>query len=306
MDADRVMVVTGATCSGKTQVAVMLAGRLDGEIVCCDSRQLFRGMEIGTAQPQAGEREAAPHHLYGTLEPAASCSAGAYREMAEPVIRGILGRKRLPILVGGTGLYLRALLGPMHLPPPADPGALKAAHAQIQSLGPAGAWNKLREADPDTAALVHPNDRYRIARALSVVIGTGRPISEWRRKTRPPLFQSIQVALKLERSVLYSRIDQRCERMLRGGLREEARKLREAGYADRDPVRKAIGYASMFSLLEGSMGAPEALALMQRDTRRYAKRQLTWLRAQSGIRYVDASDPRAAADGAADIIRACA
>lgn len=306
MNVPPVLVLTGATCTGKTDAAVRIAIEMRGEIVCCDSRQLFKGMEIGSAQPGADERKAVPHHLYGALEPKFACSAGAYRELAEPVLRDIASRGLYPILVGGTGLYLRALLGDMSLPPPASQEGLKAAHETIDRLGPEGAWEELRKSDPDTAATIHPNDRYRMARAFSVFTDTGRPISEWRKQKRDPGFRPIQVGFSLERKTLYARIDERCERMLRSGMKDEALKLKTDGYSECPPVKTAIGYGHIFSMLDGRIDRAQALSLIQRDTRRYAKRQLTWLRSQTELRWIDSIDPAAAARSAIAVFREAA
>lgn len=304
MSVPAVLVVTGATCTGKTNAAARIAAELGGEVVCCDSRQLFRGMEIGSAQPGDREREAVPHHLYGSLEPRFACSAGAYRDLAEPALRDIVSRSRLPILVGGTGLYLRALLGDMSLPPPSAPETIKAAQGRIDQLGLEGAWRELKACDPETAAKVHQNDRYRIARALSVFMETGRPISEWRRRKSEPRFRAVEAGLLLDRNELYSRIDERCERMLNSGMREEAERLREGGYSECPPVKKAIGYGHLFSMLDGKIDGTRALSLFRRDTRRYAKRQMTWLRAQTRLKWADSSDPESAARSVIRIFRA--
>lgn len=290
-----VLAITGATCSGKSSVAVLVARELRGEIVCCDSRQLFRGMEIGSAQPTIEERGGVVHHLYGILEPKETCSAGAYRELAEPIIDQIVSRGRLPILVGGTGLYFRALLDSVPLAPPAEEKSLRATYETIDRIGLQAAWHQLARCDPEAARAMHPNDKYRIARALSVYIATGRPISEWRKERRGSKYLGIQTALSLSRDELYRRIDARCKLMLEAGILAEAARLRESGYESSPAVHRSIGYRHLFKALDGSIPMPDALALMQRDTRRYAKRQMTWLRGQRSIHWIEASQPQGAA-----------
>jgi len=300
----RLLVISGPTGVGKSALAARVAERLGGEIVCADSRQLYRGMPVGSAQPEPEDRARVPHHLYEALEPGEPCSAGAYRELALPVIRDVAARGRLPVVVGGTGLYVRALTGSWRLAPAARPETVARLEAAAASRGPEELWRQLAGRDPASAARLHPRDGYRIVRALAVLEETGRPMSAWRREPGPAGAGTDGVrhaALTRPRAELYARIDRRAERMVAGGMLDEARRLSGLGLDAARPPLNAIGYRHLFALLEGRLDAPAAAALLARDSRRYAKRQLTWLRGQPGLTWIEAG-----AAGAAEALAALA
>mgnify|MGYP001615630830 FL=1 len=287
----RLLIISGPTGVGKSDLASRVAERLAGEIVCADSRQLYRGMPIGSAQPGLEERARAPHHLYETLEPGEACSAGRYRELALPVIRGIAARGRLPILVGGTGLYVKALTGSWELAPAARPETVARLESDAARRGTEELWRELAGRDPAGSARLHPHDRYRIVRALAVLEDTGRPMSAWRHAATEVRDRDAgvrHVALVRPRSELYARIDRRAALMVAGGMLDEARRLAALGLDPARPPLNAIGFRRLFDVLTGRLGTAEATALMARDTRRYAKRQMTWLRGQHDVTWIEA------------------
>ena len=284
---------------GKSAIAVAVAKRLNGEIVCADSRQLYRGIPVLSAQPEPALVHAVPHHLYAVLDPSVPCSAGRYRDMAEPAIDGINARGHRPMLVGGTGFYLKAVLGGTSLAPPADADTVARLTARANMEGTVKLHEELAERDPASAKRIHRNDLYRIVRALAILEETGKPASSFAKQgeARPHVF----VALDLARDLLYARLDARCRRMMETGALDEARVLKARALPPETPVLRAIGIPYLFAYLDGRLTLDAALDRMRQDSRRYAKRQMTWLRSQPGVRWVDAADPEAATN---QIVRA--
>jgi tRNA dimethylallyltransferase len=295
-DNGPLIVLTGPTGAGKSAIAARAAARIRAEVICADSRQLFKGLPVCTAQPDEDEMRMAPHHLYAILDPAFPVSAGAYREIALPVIDAIRARGSLPMVTGGTGLYIRALLHTISLAPPVSPGILEQLCRRLQHEGCLALHRELARIDPDASFRIKPQDGYRITRALAVWQESGRRMSEWRKDLPSPFVRLAHIAIGLPRSVLHERINERCRRMFALGVLDEARTLRSCGLSPDLPSLKAIGYRALCAVIDGTMTESEALALMQRDSRRYAKRQMTWLRAQPGIVWVDATDREAAVD----------
>ena len=290
------VIVMGPTGVGKTAIAARAAKSVGGEIVCADSRQLFRDMETGSAQPDDAAMHKVPHHLYAVLDPAEDVSAGRYRDMARPVIAAIEANGRVPLAVGGTGLYLRALTGSLGLVPPSSPAAIRRLTALADQHGNGWLWRRLEKGDPEASARIKPGDRYRIVRALAVLEETGRPLGAWHREGRARTLPAVKVALTLERGILYERINRRTGEMMAGGMLEEARGLRKRfGKGPYPGSVRAIGYRHLFRHLEGEIGLDEAAELVARDTRRYAKRQMTWLRGEKDLSWIDAGDPGRAA-----------
>jgi tRNA dimethylallyltransferase len=292
----RVLVIAGPTGVGKSSVALDLAQRLGAEIVGADSVQVFRGMDIGSAKPTREERARVPHHLIDVAEPDASFSAGRYATLAAEAVEAIAARGRPVLIVGGGGLYIRALLGGIATGAESDPEIRRRIAERLAQEGVEGVQKRLAEADPEAAGRIHRNDAYRLARALEVFELTGRPLSEiqsdhgWRSRRYAPVW----IGLTEERPSLYARIEQRCERMIAQGLLEEVRRLRDAGFSlDLRPMR-ALGYRQMGDVLRGEKTLEEALAHMKRATRRYAKRQLTWFRANGEIAWYAPSRERGA------------
>jgi len=289
------IVLTGPTGSGKSGIAARAAQRLKAEIVCADSRQLYRAIPVTSAQPTAAERSMAPHHLYEVLDPGTPCSAGGYLELVRPVLEDLGRRGRVGLIVGGSGFYLRALLGGTPLAPPAAPATLARLHARLRAEGVPALRAELERCDPDSARKIHAGDTYRLVRALAVFVETGKPRSAF-----PPAAGlpggAVLLALEWPRPELYARINGRCEQMLAAGALDEARALRARGLDPGDSLWRSIGMPHLCAVLDGTMTRNDALTRMQQDSRNYAKRQLTWLRAQEGLRFIQASDPERAVE----------
>jgi tRNA dimethylallyltransferase len=289
---ESVIVVAGPTAAGKTALAIELALRFDGEIVNADSMQVYRGMDVGTAKPTREERLRVPHHLLDVVDPSEGYHAARYAEDAGRAIDAILARGKLPVLAGGTGLYLRAVLEGLSAGVGRDPElreALEREHARAVAAGdPRRLHRHLAEVDPTSAARLHPNDRVRVIRALEIHAATGRAASEVYRATAPaPRYRALQLALDPGVEALADRIDRRCESMIAGGLLQEVRALREAGYGPALQPMRAIGYRHMQPVIDGLETLANVCEAMKRDTRQFARRQRTWFRGVAGIEWFD-------------------
>jgi len=292
-----VVVLAGPTASGKTALALQLAETLDGEIVNADSMQVYRRLDVGTAKPSAEERARVPHHLLDVVEPDEQYSAGRYSHEARAAAAAISLRGRIPILVGGTGLYIRAFLDGLPAPVGKDDeirARLEAEHAEAERAGdPWLLHRRLAELDPAAVERIHPNDLRRTLRALELHALTGQLPSEVRRAHEPDdAHRVLYLVLDPGRDELVQRIDQRCEEMLENGLLQEVRDLRELGYGPQLPSMQAIGYRHMEPVIRGHDTLVNVLARMQHDTRQFARRQRTWFRAISEAEWVQ---PRAEA-----------
>lgn len=283
------IVICGPTAVGKTALAVELAKHYPVEVVSADSRQVYRSMDIGTAKPTAAERAALPHHLLDVVWPDEPFDAARYSLLADEAIAGVLGRGHLPLLVGGTGLYIRALTEGLVEVPAADPQVRAQLQQQGAKEGSPALHRRLAEVDPAAAATLHPNDLVRIVRALEVFELTGQPLSSRQRDHgfRTRRYRLLKIGLTLDRAELYRRIDQRAAAMFAEGLVAETRALLDAGYGPELKSLQTIGYREAVRLLQGVCSQTEALADLQQATRRYAKRQLTWFRADSEMIWVD-------------------
>jgi tRNA dimethylallyltransferase len=291
----RVVAVVGPTGSGKTALALALARALGGEIVNADSRQVYRGLDIGSAKPSPAERAALPHHLFDIVAPDAVFDCAQYRSLAVQALTGIAARGRVAVLVGGTGLYLRALRHGLFPGPPRDP-ALRQRLAAAEAAAPGELHRRLAAVDTAAAARLHPHDLVRLTRALEVFALTGRPLSEWQ-DTHRFAAEAVPMALigaDLPRELLYTRLDRRCAEMLEGGLIAEVEGLWRAGYGPELPALRSIGYREVGRYLRGLCTLEEARDDMARATRRYAKRQLTWFRADPSVHWLDAREGAAA------------
>ncbi|MDR3207718.1 MAG: tRNA (adenosine(37)-N6)-dimethylallyltransferase MiaA [Oscillospiraceae bacterium] len=284
----RLLCVVGPTATGKTALAVALAKRLNGEVVSCDSMQVYRGMDIGTAKPTLAERDGVPHHMLDVADPWEAYSAARYAREAGEAVENILARGRLPILAGGTGLYLRALTEGLH-DIPADPAVRAGWEALLAQQGPAALYEALTERDPDAAARIAPNDSRRTLRALEIITLSGRPLAAARaeRENSPPRYQVLALGLTMERAALYARAEARVDDMLARGLLEEVKALR-LRLPPGCTAMQAIGYKEFGLYLDGGCALPEAAADLKQATRRYAKRQLTWFTRQTDARWLDA------------------
>lgn len=288
MSEDRLLVLSGPTASGKTGAALALARRLPLEIVSADSMQVYRGMDIGTAKPTPAERREVPHHLIDVADPDEPYSVGRFVEDAGEAIRTIRSRGRFPLLVGGTGLYLRALIRGLD-PLPSDPRIREDLLERWEKEGGDALYERLRRNDPDTAAKVRPADRVRVLRALEILELTGVPASLRRRawKEGPHRYRLLFFALRPEREALYRRIDERVDGMIRQGQIGEVRGLLARGYGPGLRSMRALGYRHILKHLRGGVPLEEASREWKRDTRRYAKRQMTWLCAERDVHWIE-------------------
>lgn len=293
------LAIVGPTASGKTALSIEVARRVDGEIISMDSRQVYRGMDVGTAKASPLQRAEVPHHGLDLADPAERFSAGRFARYARERIAEIRARGRVPLLVGGTGFFLRALTHPIFREPDLDPGRRDALQAYLEALEPATLRAWLESLDPETARrLGGGGGRQRLLRALEMALLTGQPLSWWHRNAppeAPPLSLRIHV-LAPPRDQLFRAIDARVDAMLREGLLEEVRALRNRGYGARDPGLNATGYAELLPVLAGETTLDSATELIRKHTRAYARRQLTWLRHQlpAGAVWLDSSESLAA------------
>jgi tRNA dimethylallyltransferase len=285
----RLVVLCGPTAAGKTAAALDLARHFQMEIISADSRQVYRLMDIGTAKPTREERASVPHHLLDVAWPDEPFDAARYAELAASAIDVIRTRDRLPVVVGGTGLYLRALAGGLVDLPRIDPQIREHLQQQATAAGSAALHRRLAAVDPEGARLLHRNDQVRIVRALEVFEQTGRPLSSWQRAHgfRSGRYRLLKIGLAPERDELYRSIDARAAAMFASGLIEETAALLAAGYLPQLKALQTIGYREVIRLVQGECSSSEALAGVQQATRRYAKRQLTWFRADAEIIWVD-------------------
>jgi tRNA dimethylallyltransferase len=282
------LVLVGQTAVGKTALSLQLATQFSGEVISADSRLFYRGMAIGTAKPTLAERTAVPHHLIDICNPEETLSLGAYQKLAYEVIERVQGNGRLPILVGGTGQYVRAVVEGWGIPKVAPKPELRAALAALAG-DEAVRW--LRALDPTAAARIDPRNTRRVIRALEVALVSGRPISELQRKTPPP-YDICQIGLYRERADLYARIDARVERMMAEGLLAEVERLRERGYGRQLPAMSSLGYQQLWAYLDGEMSLEEAVTRIKFETHRFARHQATWFRRDDpSITWFDATQP---------------
>jgi len=269
------LVLVGPTAVGKTALSLHLARRFAGEIVSADSRLFYRGLDIGTAKPAAAERALVPHHLIDLCAPGETLSLGEYQRLAYRAIDGVLARGRLPILAGGTGQYVMAVVEGWDIPGVAPQPALRAA---LERLGQAEAARWLAALDPVAAGRIDRRNLRRVVRALEVTLATGRPISDLQRKTPPP-HDVAMVGLRRGRDSLYARIDARVDEMMAVGLLDEVRRLRAAGYGPALPSMSGLGYRQLLAHLDGQMTLAEAVERVKFETHRFARQQATWFRA---------------------------
>ncbi|MEF2564922.1 MAG: tRNA (adenosine(37)-N6)-dimethylallyltransferase MiaA [Oscillospiraceae bacterium] len=278
----KLVVITGPTASGKTALGVALAQRLGGEVVSADSMQIYRGMDIGTAKPTPEEMQGVPHHMIDIADPAENYSVSRYAKEAAACVDDILARGKLPIVVGGTGLYIDSLIaGRTFADGTADTALRQELSERYDEIGGEGLLGELRKVDPERAAKLHPADKKRIVRAMEVYILTGRTITQHDAETRavPPRYDAAKIALDFAvRQDLYDRIDRRVELMVRQGLFDEVRALLAAGVPADCTAMQAIGYKEAVAAVRGEAAPQDAVAAIQLASRRYAKRQLTWLR----------------------------
>ena len=285
----KIVVITGPTASGKTALGVALCQKLNGEVVSADSMQIYRRMTIGTAKPTPEEMQGIPHHMIDVAEPEENWSVARYVEEAAACVEDILARGKLPVIVGGTGLYIDSLLSGRTFAGGEVNDALRQELSErYDEIGARGLLGELRKVDPERAEKLHPGDKKRIVRALEVFILTGKTITEHDRETKaiPPRWEAAKLALDFEsRQTLYDRIDRRVDDMFARGLMDEVRALLESGVPDDCTAMQAIGYKEAVAALRGECSGEEARARIQQESRRYAKRQLTWFRRDKEIEW---------------------
>ncbi len=282
----RLIAIVGATATGKTSLGIELALRSDGEIVGADSRQVYRHMDVGTAKPSAEERSRVRHHLVDVADPDEPFSLGRWLELAQAALEDIWSRGKQPLLAGGTGQYVWALLEGWRVPRVAPQRELR---ARLEARPAEALVEELRRVDPQAAASIDGRNVRRVVRALEVHAATGKPLTFWRTK-EPPAFESLVLGLRLPREELYGRIDGRVEEMVEQGLVEEVRSLLEMGYGRELPSMSGIGYAEIASYLAGEIDLPTAVARIKTGTHRLARHQNSWFKeSDRRIRWIAAS-----------------
>ena len=296
---NNIICIAGPTASGKTALAVEVAKMTNGEVVSCDSMQIYKRMDIGTAKPTAEEMQGVPHHMIDVAEPDEDFSVSRYCAMASPIVDDIVARGKTAVIAGGTGLYMDSLIRGNDFAPFPSTGQREKLEAQADEMGMEFMMNRLREIDPEAAERIH--DRKRALRALEVYLETGETITEHNRKTQliPPKYSPLWLGLDFaDRAELYRRIDLRVEIMLEQGLVEEIRNLLASGIPAKCTAMQAIGYKEFVSALEGNGTIAEAAAQVQHSSRRYAKRQLTWFRRNKAMNWL----VRESGEGAEEIL----
>lgn len=287
MSEPLLLVLLGPTASGKTALSLWLAERLHGEIVSCDSAAVYREFEIGTAKPSREERQRVPHHLIDIAPPDGLVTAGDYSRMARQAIAGITARGRLPIVVGGTGLYLRALLEGLFAGPPRSEDLRERLRRRAAERGAEHLHRVLKRLDPQAATAIHANDVPKVIRAIEICINAGQKMTEMWRRGRDPLrgFRILRIGLNPDREALYDRINSRARDMFHHGLIEETRALR-ARYGNSARPLGSLGYKQAAQYLAGELSLDQAIAAAQQGHRNYAKRQMTWFRREPDVHWL--------------------
>lgn len=283
------VVICGPTAAGKTAASVIFAGRIGGEIIAADSRTIYRFMDIGTAKPSPEQRRAVPHHLLDVADPDEVMTLAVYRRMAADAMAAIRERGKLPILVGGSGLYIRALADGFVIPEVPPDAGLRHRLEEDERNAPGTLHARLANVDPIAAARIHPRNARRLIRALEVYEHTGRPISTLQRRA-DPAGSAIRIGLTMDRGALYRRIDARVDEQITGGLIDEVKALLDRNYARTLPAMQGLGYKEIVEYVDGAISLEEAILRLKRNTRRFAKRQYTWFRRDSRIQWIDVDE----------------
>ena len=285
----RAIIICGPTGIGKTSFAVELAKSFQGEIIGADSMQIYRHMDIGTAKPTPAERSVVRHHMVDIVDPDEPFDAESYATLSLPIVMALQARQVLPFVVGGTGFYIKSLIYGLFDAKPVDKEVRIRLKQVAQKEGAATLFERLKQVDPVTARKLHINDRYRILRALEVYETLGLPISDYQQRHRfqESRMTTLKFGLHMERDQLYDRIDGRVDAMIHAGLLDEVRRLRESGYSGKLKSMQSIGYRHMLDFLDGRLDWLETIRTLKRDTRRYAKRQMTWFKADREVVWVD-------------------
>ena len=283
----KVILICGPTGIGKTSIGIQLAEKLGGEIIGADSMQIYRYMDIGTAKPTTEEQARIPHHLIDIANPDDQFDAARYAELARDIVVKLNNRGITPFVVGGTGFYIKALFKGLFESEPIDP-SIRNRLKKEAAEGSSALYERLKQIDPDTAKRLHPNDSYRIVRALETIESTGRSISDLHRDHRfsGDKFNVLKIGLQMDRNKLYSQIDHRVDLMIESGFVDEVKKLLGMGYSSSLKSMQSIGYRHIIDYLEGRLPWDECLRTLKRDTRRFAKRQLTWFAADQDLNWI--------------------
>lgn len=285
---NRVIVIVGPTASGKTNLSIELAKRMNGEIISADSMQIYKYMDIGTAKPTKEEMQDISHYLIDEVLPNEDFNVVRFKELAEKYIDNILEKGKQPIVAGGTGLYISSLINNINFSESESDWELREAlKKEAEEFGPEYLHKKLQEVDPDSALSIHPNNIKRVIRALEVYYQTQKPISYHNEMSRsiPPKYQFVLVGLNMDRQVLYERINKRVDIMIQNGLVDEVKRLVDLGYADSIISMQGIGYKEILEFLRNNITLEQAIDNIKQGTRRYAKRQITWFKRIHGINW---------------------
>jgi tRNA dimethylallyltransferase len=281
------VVILGPTAVGKSELAIELAQKFVLEIINADSMQIYRGMDIGSAKPSLKERSLVTHHLIDIKDPDEEFSAAQFKEEAKSRITSLAQENKLTLVVGGTGFYIRALAKGLFPAPSADLRLREELKEKEKTRGKWTLYRELEKVDPKAASTIHPNDTFRIIRALEIFYLTGTPISQQQKKHqfKDSHFKALKIGLMRDRSEIYHRIEQRVDNMIKGGLVDEVKQLLNRGYSPTIKPFQSLGYKQILGYLQGSLSMDEAVRLIKRNTKRYAKRQLTWFRKDPDIRW---------------------
>ncbi|MFQ6066341.1 MAG: tRNA (adenosine(37)-N6)-dimethylallyltransferase MiaA [bacterium] len=284
---DALLVIVGPTGVGKTEIAADLVQNIKGEIISADSRQVYKNMDIGTAKPSAELLIGAPHHLIDIVFPDEIFNVAEFKSRAEAIIERLQAQNKLPILVGGSGLYIRAVIDGLFVGPGTDWALRRRLKEKEKTEGEGTLYRELEKIDPLTASRLHPHDQRRIIRALEVYYLSGRAISSHQSQSPGPLARTVIIGLKKEKERLYCSIELRVDEMIKAGLIEEVERLLAEGYREDLPSMQGLGYRQIVEYLKGRCSKEEAVRLIKRDTRRLAKRQFSWFRRDNRITWLD-------------------
>jgi tRNA dimethylallyltransferase len=287
----KLLVIIGPTAVGKTKLSIEMANRYHGEIISGDSMQIYRGMDIGTAKIKPDEMEGVPHHLINIRDPDESFSVAEFQQLVRAKITEIAQKGKLPIIVGGTGLYIQSVIYDYQFSDAAaDEEFRLKLEEKAKDIGNDALYQELKELDPESAEQIHPNNVRRVIRALEIYHCTGKTMSEYQKEQTPDLlYQTALVGLTMEREMLYNRINERVDIMMEEGLLEEVKGLFEKGLRDCQSIQ-AIGYKEIYEYLDGRITLDDAVEILKQNSRRYAKRQLTWFRNKMDVQWFNMSD----------------
>lgn len=287
----KIITIVGPTAAGKTAIAMKVAEKIPAAIISADSRQVYKYLDIGTAKPSPDDRKKVPFHLIDFVDPRDTYSSGQFARDAETKISEVLTKNKIPIVCGGTGLYIRALFNPFHNLPPSDKQIRNHLLKLVEKKGLEYLYQKLQKLDPDWAIRVNPKDRQRILRGLEVYEMTGQPLTEFLKSTpQKAKFLPYYIGINLPRPLLYHRINQRFKKMIEDGLIEETESLLKKGFSPQLSALRTIGYKEIIQYLQGECSLQEAVARAQQRTRNFARRQITWFKAVPGLEWYDPGD----------------